>query len=120
MKVSFSMWRLKWWLAFGGLCACVDRINFDIPSAKSLFVVDGMISDGPGPYTVRISNGLTILPDTTYNNPVQKANIKLYDDEGNTEDFTETDPGVYVTGNVIQGKVGHAYYIVIETQEGKI
>ncbi len=79
-----------------------------------------MINDAPGPYTVKLSNGLSVFADTSFNNPVQKAKIQLFDDEGNTELFTEVNEGVYVTGGVIQGKVGHAYSISIETQDGKI
>jgi len=120
MKTTIAKWPIKWWVAFAGLCACVDRLDLNLPSAQSLMVVEGMINDGPGPYTVKVSNGLTILADTSFSNPVRKAKITLYDDEGSSDDFSETTPGVYVSGNVIQGKIGHAYYIVMETQEGKI
>jgi hypothetical protein len=52
--------------------------------------------------------------------PIEKMKIKLYDDEGNVEDFTETLPGVYKTGNLIQGRIGHAYHIRLETPDGKV
>lgn len=38
------------------LAACVDRIEFDdIKPANFPLVVDGFISDKPGPYTVKLS-----------------------------------------------------------------
>ncbi len=107
-------------IAFVALSACVDKINFSVPPAQSLTVVEGMISDSPGPYTVKISKSLSLMADSSFRDPIENAKIKLYDDEGNSESLSEATPGVYVTGGVIQGKVGHAYYIVIETQDGKM
>ena len=111
---------LRWILAFILLNACVDPIYFNAPPAQFLTVVEGFISDSPGPYTVKISKGLSLNADSSSRNPVQKAKIKLYDDEGNAEDFTETSPGVYMTGGIIRGQLGHSYHIQLETPEGKI
>jgi hypothetical protein len=51
---------------------------------------------------------------------VEQAMIRLYDDSGNSEDFTEQSPGVYTTGGIIQGQVGHSYHIRVETSDGRI
>lgn len=107
-------------MAFIVLNACVDKINFNVPPAQSQIVVEGMISDTPGPYTVKISRSLTLMADSSFRDPVEKARIKLYDDEGNTEDLMEASPGIYVTAGIIEGKIGHTYYIVIETEDGKV
>ena len=122
MAAKQSFWKIKirWLMAFLLLSACVDRIYFDIPPAKSLTVIEGFISDDPGPYTVNVSNGLVLDMDSTARNPLRQAKIKLYDDEGNVEAFTETSPGEYKTGGVIRGKVGHGYHISVETPDGKI
>ncbi len=98
----------------------MDRINFNVPPAKFQTVVDGMISDGPGPYTVNVSKSLSLDASSPTPSPVENAKIKLYDDEGNSEDLTETTPGVYMTGGIIQGKVGHAYHIRVETSNGTV
>jgi hypothetical protein len=119
-KKSFLNVKLKWLMAFILLNACVDPIYFNSPSAQSLTVVEGFISDSPGPYTVKVSKGLSLNADLSSSNPVQKAKIKLFDDEGNVEDLIETSPGVYMTGAIIQGKIGHAYHIIVETADGKV
>lgn len=111
---------MKWAIMFIILNACVDPINFKIPLAQSLIVVEGMISDGPGPYTVKVSSSLSLTADSSFRDPIQGAKIKLFDDEGSTEDFVEASRGVYLTGGVIQGKIGHAYYIVLEMPDGNI
>jgi hypothetical protein len=122
MKSESHFWKVKfrWIVAFVMLSACVERIDFEIPSAQLQTVVEGMISDKPGPYIVKISKGLSIDADSSSNIPLQYAKVKLYDDEGNEEDFTEINPGEYKTNGLIQGTVGHAYYIRIETVEGQI
>jgi Domain of unknown function (DUF4249) len=122
MNVKKSLWKMKikWFVAFVLVSACVDPITFNVPTAQLLTVVEGMISDSPGPYTVTLSQGISLDSDSTYRPPVQHAKITLFDDEGNTEAFTELNPGEYVTSGAIQGKVGHAYHIRIEMADGKI
>lgn len=117
---NFSRKFSKWWiLIFTLLDSCVDRIEFDIPPAQNQLVVEGMISDDPGPYTVRISRALDLEADSVVISPVKQAKVKLLDDEGRSENFSETSPGVYVTGGLIRGKVGNRYHIWLETQEGE-
>src|SRR5258705_12826159 len=119
-KIYTRNLKTRWVIAFVTLSACVDKISFSVPPAQSLTIVEGMISDSPGPYTVKVSKSLSLTADSSFRDPIEKAKIKLYDDEGNTEDLNEASPGVYVTGGFIQGKVGHAYSIMIETADGKI
>jgi hypothetical protein len=120
MKMVLFRIKFRWFLVFMALSACVDRISFDVPPAQSLMVVDGMISDAPGPYTVKLSNSFNISDDSATHFPVTKAKVTLFDDQGNSEDFKETSAGEYTTGGVLQGAVGHSYYIHIETAEGNI
>lgn len=119
---KYRMWilKVKWVAVFILLTACVERIHFDIPSAESQIIVEGMISDDPGPYLVKVSSGLNLDADSIVVFPLQNAKIKLYDDEGNTEDLIENIPGEYATKGIIQGRVGHSYHIILETSEGKI
>jgi hypothetical protein len=107
-------------MALVALTSCVDKIYFDAPRAQPFTIVEGMISDSPGPYTVKVSKSLSIIADSSVRDPIQNAKIQLRDDEGNVEDLAETSPGIYVTGGVIQGRVGHAYSLLIETDDGKI
>jgi hypothetical protein len=107
-------------MAFLILNGCLDKIAFDVPAPESQVVVEGMISDEPGPYTVTVSSALRLDADSSYRKPVEHATITLYDDEDNSEAFLETTPGVYMTQGVLQGRVGHSYHIVLETADGII
>ncbi|NOT76006.1 MAG: DUF4249 family protein [Cyclobacteriaceae bacterium] len=105
------------------ISACVEPVNFDVPPAQLLTIVDGMISDKPGPYTVFISRGLPLDADSTYRIPYPNVKVVLWDfttGTGVNEVLTEVRPGEYITGGVIQGKVGGVYSIRIETPDGGI
>lgn len=109
-----------WLILFVMLFSCVEPIDFDVPPAQLLTVVEGRISDDPGPYTVTVSKGFSLDAQSNESTPVENATIQLYDDQGNIEYFTESEPGTYITGGLIQGEVGHTYYIRIETSNGQI
>jgi Domain of unknown function (DUF4249) len=102
------------------LMSCVERIEFDAPPASLLTIVEGSISDSPGPYIVRISRGLALAENSTSTIPLKNAKIKLFDDNGNLEDFKEISPGVYQTVGKMIGEVNRSYHIIVETPEGKI
>ena len=100
--------------------ACVDRIDFNAPDAASQLVVDGAITDSPGPYTVKLSRTRKIL-DFTSPKTVSASLVAIYDNVGNSEILKETNPGVFQTkSNGIRGTIGREYYVRIETRDGKI
>lgn len=118
--VRYWSGQLRWIITFVMISACVDRIDFDIPLAQQQIVIEGMITDNPGPYTVRVSKGISLNANSLERLPVGSAKIKLFDDLGNEEDFSEVSSGVYQTMGVLQGVVGRSYHIEIETAEGKV
>jgi hypothetical protein len=121
MQVNKRIIKLKfqWMFLFIGLSACVDQIDFRVPAANSLLVVEGMISDLPGHYEVKLSRAFS-LNDSAVQQPVEGANITLFDDQGNQENFTEIQSGVYNSSGIIRGEVGHRYFIRIQTINGNI
>jgi hypothetical protein len=120
IRKNFLKLKTKWILSFLLLSACIERIDFDVPDAQFQMVIEGMISDASGPYMVKISRGLDLDADSLSYTPVENAKVKLYDDMGMVEDLVERSPGIYSSGGIIQGHVGHAYFIRIETSDGRI
>ncbi len=112
--------KLRWLMVFVLINACVERIYFDVPSAQLQMVVEGMVSDNPGPYTVKVSKGLSLEADTTSLVAFTNLKIKLFDDLGNEEAFVEKNPGVYLTNGLLKGVVGRSYHIRIETSDGRV
>lgn len=101
--------------------ACVDRITFDaIESATYGMVVDGFISDQPGPYTVNVSSSFDPQSSRNLKSPVQRLTIQLMDNVGNKETLTEVSPGNYQTAaDGIRGVTGRAYTLTIRTPDGR-
>ncbi len=97
--------------------ACIEEFNPKIDGYLDLLVIDGMITNEPGPYIVRLSKTLAV-DDLDYF-PVTGANIVIFDDFDTEETLVELEPGVYSTNPLgIRGEVGRKYRITIDV-DGK-
>ena len=117
MKKSFLLQLLLLAWVFN---SCIDPLELDTASDASRLVVDGRITNEPGPYSVRLS---TSEPYATYTDSwdavVTGATVVVADDKGNQETLTETKPGLYQTSpDGIQGQIGNAYTLSIITKDG--
>jgi len=102
--------------------SCVDRIVFDV-GAPELYplVVDGFISDEPGPYRISLSKSYDIESKLSTRVPVSVRKIVISDNEGNSEELTETTTGVYQTAkNGIRGVAGRAYTLKMTLLDGRV
>jgi hypothetical protein len=98
--------------------SCVDEYWPVLDKYENLLVVDGYISNEPGPYTVILSMSSKL--DERQNIPVTNASVVIMDDQGGSETLTEIDPGTYITSSTgIQGTIGRQYKIKIITSGGK-
>ncbi len=92
--------------------SCLDPFYPGIDDYLDLPVVEGYISDGPGPYTVKLSR--TVSMEDPEINPIRNATVIIADESGTEETLTETEPGVYVTrADGIRGEKGKSYRIVV-------
>jgi Domain of unknown function (DUF4249) len=101
--------------------SCIDRINIEVPdSYSSQLVVDGVITDEPGPYTINLSLASRIEGFLPFRKLVSADKVTLFDNAGNSEVLEETERGIYQTKpDGIQGMVGREYHIEIEW-DGKV
>lgn len=125
------MKRFLLFLSFSSLIllinACLDEIKIGIPSNADHLVVDGVITDLPGPYTVTLSYSNDYFEpfnpttaDFNIKDLVQKAKVSVIDDQGNEEIFEETSPGVYQSSaEGMRGQIGASYILKIELENGK-
>ena len=97
-----------------GLSACEDVIDVDIPSGEPLLVVDGAVTDQPGPYVVKLTTTIPYFQEQALP-PVRGAILTLTDNEGQRETLREREPGLYVTSS-FQGKIGNRYVLNIQTE----
>ena len=97
---------------------CVDTITFDVPPVNFQLVVDGFITDEPGPYTIRLTRASSLDKDHDNRVPVFGAKVTISSDAGESELLIEPERGRYVT-NRLQGRVGKSYTLRIQTSDGK-
>jgi len=102
--------------------SCVDRIEQDVAfEEKSILVVDGLITDQPGPYTIKLTWALgpnSVLSSPT---PVLAKELKITDDLGNSEVLQTVDIGIFQTSPTgMRGVPGRYYTLSITLLDGTI
>lgn len=117
-----SLFRSHWLIALVGvgIAACVTDYQPDTLSSPPALVVEGQITDQPGPYTVKLTRtadysvGSVNLLETG-------AVVSIEDNLGNRETLQERAPGgTYQTRTGgIQGVAGRSYKLIIQTKGGK-
>jgi hypothetical protein len=107
---------IKWLLPalMIALYACKKIINVNLNDAAPQIVIEGVITNAPGPYQVQISKTVN-FSDANVFPAVSGAVVKISDNNTSITDvLTETSPGIYTT-HVISGVPGHAYKLSVVT-----
>ncbi|HEU5290230.1 MAG TPA: DUF4249 domain-containing protein [Cyclobacteriaceae bacterium] len=107
-------------LIFLLLDACIDPMQVPLESSGSLMVVDGMITNEPGPYTVKLFYSSNLENSSRLPEPISNAKVSIINSLNETETLNETSSGVYEsTVGGMQGVVGLSYYLKIVTAKGE-
>jgi hypothetical protein len=92
--------------------ACKKVIWVDLKDVAPQIVIEGNITDLPGPYQVQISKTVNFSADNVFP-PVSEAIVQITDSTaGVSEILTESTPGTYTT-NLLQGFPGHTYNLSV-------
>lgn len=94
------------------LFACQEEITLDLPETSPKLVIEGLLTDGPGPHTVK----LTTTSDYFHKGqePVAEgARVIIRDDAGNREVLTEVSKGLFRSYN-IKGVPARTYTLRVE------
>jgi hypothetical protein len=95
------------------LGSCISQFIPQTSEDKQLLVVEGMITDQPGPYTIKLSRSLPLGAKSNAT-PVKGCTVSLSDDIGNTYFLAETTAGIYLTdSSQFQGSIGRFYTLHI-------
>lgn len=115
MKIKFLLIIVSFLLLLSG---CMEEIDLTSEKYKQALVINGAITNKPGPYTVKISYSSRI--SYPQYKPVAGCTVTIEEKSGTVEQLMEVDTGMYKTSEGgIQGKVGHSYRVVVETPDGK-
>ena len=106
-------------LLYGWLIGCISPFQ---PERKSLegktLIVDGYITDQPGPHQVNLSYTADFTFDAL-NLVVMGASVAVIDDLGNRQNFNEIGRGIYRTPASFRGQPGRTYKLTIALPDGR-
>jgi hypothetical protein len=89
-------------------CGCEKVVSIDLNNADPHLVIEGIVTDQPGPYTVTLSKTGTYFVDELFFPPVTNALIVVTDDQGQKDTLKEITSGTYQSSS-LKGIVGRTY-----------
>jgi hypothetical protein len=100
--------------------ACQEVYLAELDNVEPLLVVDGLITDNPGPHQVRVSFS-NRFQDEAGMNPISNAALHIESGDGLRTELHEDPlaPGTYLTPGDFSGMAGTAYILHIETPDGE-
>lgn len=106
-KLVISIWLLLVW-ACALLCGCTKVVSLSVPNAAPQIVIQGNVTNAPGPYQVMVNSTVSFAADNNFP-PVDGVSVTITDDTGLYDSLSETAPGVYTTQGHWQGQPGNTY-----------
>ena len=103
------------------LPACQEEYIAELDNVEPLLVVDGLITDNPGPHQVRLSLS-NRFQDEAGLTPVSNAVLYIESDDGLRTELQADPlvPGTYLTPADFRGVAGKSYTLHIETPDGEV
>ncbi|MCF8367764.1 MAG: DUF4249 domain-containing protein [Bacteroidales bacterium] len=100
------------------LSSCIDEFNPQLDQHIQSLVVDGKLTNEPGPFTVSLS--LSSSPGDAVFIPYEGCSVEVVDNTGNAWTLHEQGNGKYSTlEEDLQGIPGRTYSLIITTPDGK-
>jgi len=96
------------------ISSCITQFVPETEENDTMLVVEGLISNQPGVYTVKLSKSLPLSAETS-TEMLSGSTVVISDDLGNWINLHETQPGVYVTDGNFRGYVGRKYKLHINS-----
>lgn len=97
------------------LSSCISQFLPQVNEDKAILVVEGLITNQTGPYTIKVSRSLA-LGTRSVDNPVRGCQVSVSDDLGNEYSFNENSAGSYISNPLqFQGIVGRFYTLHVRT-----
>ncbi|HET6252583.1 MAG TPA: DUF4249 domain-containing protein [Puia sp.] len=101
-------------LALFGLLSCKKIVTLKLNNVPAAIVIQGEVTNQPGPYYVTISKPVDFYADNNFP-PVSGATVVIRDGNGNIDSLFEISPGVYAT-QFLQGIPEVSYHLSATVQ----
>jgi hypothetical protein len=113
MKMKLSIYIIATAIILSG---CEKVIELDLGSTEPTLVIEGNITNQPGPYFVKLTKTVNFDSSSVYP-PVSNATVIITDNGGQRDTLVYTSNGIYTT-NTLQGIIGRTYSLEV-TADGK-
>lgn len=101
------------------LDSCIEKLEVPVIYNTPGLVVDGLLTDDPGPHTIKLLITSPVNEDLDEIQYEGGASVRIVNDSGNVESLTETDKGIYTTRSDFKGEVGRKYQLSIITKDDR-
>lgn len=99
--------------------ACIDPIEVGVVSQKPKLVVDGLVTNDPGPYRVKLFYSRDANISSKDAVPVRDASVFIIEDGSIVRPLTLVSDGIYETDDGWQAQTGKSYAVRIITGDLK-
>jgi len=93
------------------VASCTKVIHVNLNSSNPQYVVEGEVTNAPGPYQIHITRSVDFSQDNNFP-AVTNALVVLTDHVSKADTLTQDSPGYYNT-HTLQGIPGHTYQLII-------
>jgi hypothetical protein len=93
--------------------SCEKEVDLDLDNKSGTLVIEGNITDQPGPYYVRVTRSVPFTDINQYP-PVTDAFITIGDTKGQTDTLEHIGEGRYQTSS-LHSVPGHTYNLLVKT-----
>ena len=100
-----------------GFFSCQEVVTVNLSSVTPKVVVEGGLTNRPGPYTIKLSTTTNYFSPQSVNR-LSGAKVAIADNSGQSDTLRETAPGVYVT-STIRGTSGKTYFLTVNASGQK-
>jgi hypothetical protein len=99
--------------------SCIDSFDIKLNDIQKYIVIDGLITDQPGPYTIKLFRSASLDDQLSPAVLITGAFVVIKDDLNNTYALTEITAGNYKTPANFQGTVGRTYVLQMKISENE-
>lgn len=99
------------------LTACEQEIDIKLNETEPKVIIEGWVSDQPGPYTFKLGHSASYL-GTGKESPISGATLILSDEMGTRDTLVEQQPGWY-NSTTFRGQQQHNYFLEVQA-EGEV
>lgn len=111
----------KYLIFIVGFCfisGCVEPFEFQTETFQDALVIEASLTNEIKRHQVVLSRAVRF--EDSINAPERNAQVRLLDEMQNTYEFSESEPGTYVSNTEFAAQKGVGYTLAIETTDGTV